>query len=377
MRFNSSEVSIPLQKLLVALLIVLIPITIFGLYIGVQARQQVQEVNGAHFRTITQASSLITTNYVVERVAELVQIANEPGVQRAVVASNAVYAHMTDATIRSQIEQEESRWNTPASDSLLKNILGSDLARSIRRHRELNPKLFKITVVDQAGAAIAATDKPLRYSQTENEYWLTLAKTGKPSLYISEVRYDDQSRAQFVSITAPVFQEDSGRCIGAVTALVDMSPLFTTLNQMQIGRTGHVFLVKDDGIVVAASGLTPSGRVRSEEFIAVNDALGTLQGREAGYVQATLRNGEGFLIGFADTGLKSAYPNLPWIVIASQNLREAEGPIRGMATFAMVMTALALVILSVLCAYVFLHRRQRLQDIEGELEAEKKQTVSV
>jgi hypothetical protein len=116
--------------------------------------------------------------------------------------------------------------------------------------------------------------------------------------------------------------------------------------------------------------------VRSEEFIAVRDALGTLRGREAGYVHATLPNSENYLIGFADTGLKAAYPNLPWIIIASQDLREAEGPIRSMATFSMVMTVFALVILSVLGAYVFLHRRQPLQDLEEEGEPEKKKSAS-
>lgn len=377
MPFLSSEFNIPLQRTLVALVIILVPIIIFGLYIGQQASQQVQQMNGAYFRTVTQASAVITSNYIVERVAELVNIANETSVEQAVMAASRSYERMNDSAIRSKAEQEEAQWNSAVSDPLVKNILGSGLAISIRRHRELNPKLLKVTVLDQTGATIAATDKPLHYLQTGNEYWRGLSSQAKKSVYVSEVHYDDQSRAQYVSITTPVFQEGGGgRFVGAITALVDLSPLFAFLSQMQIGHTGHVFLVTNEGIVVAASGLTPSERVRSEEFVAVRDALGTLLGREAGYVRATLPNRESYLIGFADTGLKAAYPNLPWIVIASQDLREAEGPVRNMATFSMVMTVVALIVLSVLGAYVFLHRKQRLQDLEEEGGPEKKQAAS-
>ena len=140
MPFDSSEFHIPLQRLLVGLIIILGPVTILGLYIGLQASGQTQQMNGVYFRTITQASAAITSEFITERVTELVQIANEPSVQQAVMAASRSYEHMNDAAIRSKAEQEETRWNSAASGLLVKNILGSDLARSIRRHRELNPK---------------------------------------------------------------------------------------------------------------------------------------------------------------------------------------------------------------------------------------------
>src|SRR5450759_2394881 len=77
-------------------------------------------------------------------------------------------------------------------------------------------------------------------------------------------------------------------------------------------RTGRLFLVREDGTVIEAPGVTPSMKIKSEEYAAIRDALGSLRGREAGYIFATLSNGESYLIGFADTGLKDAYPSLPW-----------------------------------------------------------------
>jgi hypothetical protein len=364
MPFDSSEFHIPFQRLLLALILILVPISIFGLYIGMQASQQVQQMNGAYFRTIARGSAAITSQYIGEQVNQVVQIANEPSVQVAVTEANKAYENLPESGIRARADQAEAKWNSAESDPLLKKILGSEVANSIRRQHELNPKLLSVVIVDQAGATLAATDKPLHYFQTESEYWRALSAKGAPKTYVSDVHYDDHS--QYISISSPVYQEGSGRFIGAVTALVDVSPLFTYLNQQQIARTGHVFLIRDDGTVVTAPGVTPSERVTSEEYAAIRDALGSLHGRESSYLTATLRTGETYFIGFADTSLKTAYPNLPWMIVVSQELREAEGPVRTMAIFAMLMTVLSLLILSVLGAYVFLHRKQRIQDIEEE-----------
>ena len=96
-----------------------------------------------------------------------------------------------------------------------------------------------------------------------------------------------------------------------VTALVDASPLFAQLNREQIGGTGRLFLVRDDGTVIEAPGVAPSLKMRSEEYTAIRDSLGNLRGRETGYLFTRFSKGASYLIGFADTGLKDAYPNLP------------------------------------------------------------------
>jgi len=377
MPFETSEFRISLQKLLLALVVVLIPIMLFGLYVGLQASHQVQQMNGAYFRAITHASAAMTSEYVSERVGEVVMMANQPSVQQAVTSAGHAYEHVTDAAMQAKAEQMEKKWNTAESDPLMKNIFGSEAAQTIRRHRELNPKLLRITVVDQAGATVAATDKPQHYFQTESEYWRSFASKAHPSVFISELHYDENSRTQYLSISAPIFQEGSGRFIGAVNALVDMSPLFAYLRQQQIAQTGRVFLVRDDGTAITAPGAGGAERVKSEEYNEIRDALGTVQGREAGYIYATLPRGDDYLIGFADTGLKAAYANLGWIVVATQETREADGPVRNMARYSMILLVLGLILLSVLGAYVYAHRRQEIEDIEPKEERAEQEKAEV
>jgi hypothetical protein len=122
-------------------------------------------------------------------------------------------------------------------------------------------------------------------------------------------------------------------------------------------------LVRDDGTVISAPNMDPSLRLKSDEYATVHDVLGTPQGRQAGYVVASMRAGNR-IVGFADTGLKRAYPNLGWLILVSQDQREALAPLLGLGHFALLMVVLALLMLTLLTVYFFLHRRQGLEDIE-------------
>jgi hypothetical protein len=114
---------------------------------------------------------------------------------------------------------------------------------------------------------------------------------------------------------------------GSSVLWCDISGLFSAFDQQQLGRTGRILLVKGSGIIVNAPNVTPDLRLMSEEFTAVRDALGTPEGRQAGYVTVGMRNGER-IVGFADTGLKRSQPNLDWLILVSQSEREALGPVR-------------------------------------------------
>jgi hypothetical protein len=81
-------------------------------------------------------------------------------------------------------------------------------------------------------------------------------------------------------------------------------------------------------------------------------------------VVSLLPSGGSYLIGFADTGLKQSYPNLGWTLIASQEEREALGPVRNLAWFAFLMMVLSVLMLTLLAAYVFMHTRERWAEIE-------------
>ena len=371
MPLDSLEFRTSLQKVLIALIVILVPLTVFGFYVALQGDTYVRQINGESFRSLTHTAAELTSDFITGRVKDVSMIANDPDAVRAVIAANRGYEHLSDDAVLARITGIDQRWDTAETDALSAKILTSDLASHLRRLRELNSTLLKLTLADITGSTVAATDRPAHYAQTDRELWRALASGGSGAIHVSDLRYDDQNRLYYLSIEYPVLQEGTGRFIGAVTATVNVSPLFAQLNRRQIGRSGRLFLVRDDGTVIESPGVAPSLGLKSEEYAAIRDALGTSRGRHDGYIYATLSNRQSYLIGFADVGLKDAFPNLPWIVLASQEASEVLGPVRTTVGFAVILMILALVMLSLLAAYVFLHTKQEIDDIETPEDKEK------
>jgi hypothetical protein len=368
MPLDSLELRTSLQRVLIGLILILVPLTVFGFYVALQGDSQIRQIAGENIRSVTRSAAEITSQFIAARLGEVSVIANYPNVEQAVLAANRQYERLSDDAVMSKLEATEQKWNNSEGDALARNVLSSDLARQLRRMRELNPTLLKISVADASGSTVAATDKPVHYFQMDRGYWGVLYSQGQGAIHVADLRYDEANRLYYLTIDYPVLQDVTGLFIGAVTALVDVSPLFAQLNRQQIGRTGRLFLVREDGTVILAPGVTPSLKMHSEEYSAIRDSLGNLRGRETGYLFTTFSKGEKYLVGFADIGLKDAFPNLPWIVVASQEEHEITGPIRNVAAFALFVMILSLLMLSLLAAYVFLHRAQKIEDIEGPTE---------
>ena len=70
-----------------------------------------------------------------------------------------------------------------------------------------------------------------------------------------------------------------------------------------------------------------------------------------------MKNGNRF-VGFAETGLAQTYPNLGWLILVSQDQQEALAPVRTLGQFAFLMVVLGLLMLTLLGAYLFLHRQE-------------------
>jgi len=363
MPFDTLEIRFSLQKLLIGLILVIVPLSVVGLYLTSEADTSLEQTIGTHFRSIAQTEGTATSQFINDQVLDVAALARNPAVIDATTAAQRSRKGLDDAVIAARVEKIESTWETPQVDPLVQEILSSPTSQVLRHHREAEPRILKILVADQTGATVAATDKPLHYVQPNEAYWQAVYGEGRGGTYVSEIRYDDQTKANYLQIGMPVLEEGTHRFIGAVNALVDVSSLLSRFQREEIGQTARIMLVRDDGTVVSAPNMDPSLRLKSDEYATVHDVLGTPQGRQAGYVVASMRGGNR-IVGFADTGLKRAYPNLGWLILVSQDQREALAPLLGLGHFSFLMVVLALLMLTLLTVYFFLHRRQGFEDIE-------------
>jgi Cache domain len=362
MPFDSLEIRISFQKLLIGLILVIVPLSFVGLYLASEADNSLEQTSGARLTSIAQTESAATSQFIYDRVLEATALAVNPAVVDAITATKQSRT-ADDPVTRARVEKIESAWNTPRVGPVVKKILSSPSSQALRRHREAAPRILRIVVADETGATVAATDKPLHYVQPNDVYWQVVYGEGRGGIYVSQILYDDQSKTYYLSIGAPVLEEGTGRFMGAVNALLDVSSLVSRFNGEEIGRPVRSMLLKDDGMVISAPNVSLSLTLKSDEYTAVREALGTLEGRQAGYVVVTMKGGNR-IVGFADTGLKGTYPNLGWLIVVSQSEREALAPLRGIDHFAFLTVLLALLMLTLLTVYFFSHRRQQLIDIE-------------
>jgi len=88
---DSLEIKVSLQKLLIALVVIIVPLNFLGLYLSSESNTSLEQVIGTHFRTIAQADATTALQFVNDHVSDVGAIAGEPTVVDAAVAANQTY----------------------------------------------------------------------------------------------------------------------------------------------------------------------------------------------------------------------------------------------------------------------------------------------
>jgi hypothetical protein len=371
------DVRISLQRLLIGLILTIVPLSILGLYITAQSDKGLELAVGNHFKIIAESKAGQIGQYVNDLVVVMGALASSAALREETAAADAAYRGASSSSIDSRIQSMQERWDAPQSAPVVERILSTRASHMLRAYREIDPRFLRITVTDASGVVVAATHKPARYFYGDEEQWLAVFAAGKGAVQLGDVKYDSATKTNYISVAMPVLDEGSSRLLGAAQALVDISPIAVMLNRGLVAGGPHVSVLKEDGTIIFGPDVSLSMNLKAREYPAVNDAIGSVAGRTTGYVVADTGGGFRNLAAFADTDLKRDYNSLGWIVIVSQDAREAAAPNRAIGWFALLMVILGLLMTVIFGVYFHLHRRQRitdlatLQEVEGEEAAER------
>jgi hypothetical protein len=184
------DIQISLQKLLTGLIVVIVPLSVVGLYLTSNADSSLQQTVGMHFRIIAQTDAAAASQFIRDRIIDVSAIAGDPNIVDAVTAANRAYAGIGEEAIAARIQKIEGQWATPNTDFLVKDMMLSRASRWLQRQRTLNRRLLKINVPDENGAAVAATEKPLHYVEADQEHWQAVYAGGKGAVNVSDACFD-------------------------------------------------------------------------------------------------------------------------------------------------------------------------------------------
>jgi hypothetical protein len=365
------ELRISFQRLLIGMLITVVPICVVALYAITKSDKELQRTIGTHFKIFAESTAREVSQFIHDRVVLVGTMATEPRVLEAIQAANTADQGLSDEAIAVRIKRIEESWNSDASSGVVRAMLSSPAALRLRRYQEIDPRFLRITVTGARGATVAASHKTLDYLQSDEDYWQAIYAGGRGAINLTDILYDEATKSNYIGIGVPVLEQGTNRFIGTVDALVDVSSLFQVVNRAHPPLNLHVSIVKEDGTVICAPEVNLAMNAKSGEYAAVQDELTTIAGRQTGYVVTEVPGSGKRLIGFADTGLKDDYRNLAWIVLVSQDAREAFASIRLVGRLTAFLAAVGLLMVTLLAVYFSVHRAQYL-DLRHTEEATEK-----
>ncbi|MBN1936087.1 MAG: PAS domain S-box protein [Anaerolineae bacterium] len=182
--------------------------------------------------------------------------------------------------------------------------------------RARNPSLLDVFLVDFDGTVLAQRNAVGRARQTHSDQQLWLDSPppfGK--VYIGPVRFEEQ--APFVDMAATA-TDDIGLPSGLLLVRVDLTQLWNTTLNVQVGKTGYAYIADDTGQLVA---------YRNRRFLETGSNLINLVGRTP---QTIAERRLSLYAGLGDQlVLASAQPLqvVPWFAVVEQPAVEAITPL--------------------------------------------------
>ncbi|HYM11386.1 MAG TPA: cache domain-containing protein [Bryobacterales bacterium] len=366
---------ITFRRLLIGLVATVVPISILALYTVPASRRNFEKVIAAHLQGVAASTAIEVADFVHYTVLESGVMAANPTLMDAVNAANRSYQGMREGAFINKVRPIQEKWNTAEAAPVAEKILSNPASRLLNRYRELDKRFLRITVANEKGVIVAATHKPQNYYQGDLEFWERIHAGGRGSISLSDVEYDPVTKSNYIEIGMPILEPGSGRFVGTMEALIEVSSIFPVINRAQASPTIRAFLMRQDGEVISGLNLAAPSGVKAEEYQAVRDWLSAADGRPAGYVVTNLKQLGFTLIGFADTGLKKDYKDLAWSVVISQPTRDAFAPVRQTERLIELMILIGLLAVIFLAVYFSLHRENEIQQIEEEFNPQSRPKV--
>lgn len=350
------EIRVSLTKVLLILIVVIVPLSIVGLVLTENSSRSLDNAIGNDFKSIAQLYSNQVSQYLRDRVADVIVLASNP-----VVVSAASGHSEAGVSGRAAVA-------VAGQGSASPGMLNSNSSQLLRFRRTQDPRILALTLTDQNGNVVAASQQPPRTSYAQDAGWQSVYNNGQGKPRVGEILDDEFTKQYYVNVGVPVTDQASGATLGVLTAAVNVTPLLNDFKST-VGNGARAELVNENGFIISAPNTDVFAQNKSQAFDAIRDSLGTGT-TQTGDQKVEVGNGP-YLVGFAGTGLKQLSDNLGWIVLVSQDEHQAAAPIRQLVHFALVMVILALFMLTLLCVYYFLHRTQKFEDIEGVVPVEQ------
>ncbi len=314
------------RRALTVFLLVSLPILILGVALVLTIGQtRLRDSYGRHLEDVARQTASAVDAYVFRRLVDVSLVGRSPDLRREVALASAQPLKMADVqaldkawTAHEATKERAALLRTPASRYL------ADLVAHDRIYHEL-------LLTDRYGRLVAASEETSDYYQADEDWWTSAAGGDRsPGVSLTDVRWDDSSRAYAVEIAVPVYEPDSEVFAGLLKAVVDSRELLATVGGVQLGASGEAALLRQNGSIVFSRNISdPNARFFAVEPVRERADVLVAGGPQTGaHFQAADAAGTPQIIGIAASQLGRSYPNVSWVVAVWQSDAELMAPLR-------------------------------------------------
>ncbi len=252
-----------------------------------------------------------------------------------------------------QAQMIEDWLNQRVTDT--KIIANNEVAKSMDQER-IKPflKTFQSNNIDYEDIFIATTEGLTLFNAgagegsvidvSERAYFLG-AMQGQT--VISEVLISKASGAPIIVVAEPIYNGDT--IVGVAGTVVNMSTISNMLASGQVGETGDVYLINDQGYFITPSRFTEE--LINEGVIETRTELELQIDTEASQVLLAGESGDGQYQNFRDEEVLGSYlwlDQVSWGIIAEQNISEAFASVNQLRNSYFVIGSISALVLSIL-----------------------------
>jgi len=205
----------------------------------------------------------------------------------------------------------------------VQNCLRKGDADSIRQGNEFLRNIIDIyevyldlLVVDTTGKIVAAgvNQKSIGHSMEKRDWFKNVVAA--KSISVSDLYFSHIEDKPTVAYSCPIL-DDAGNVLGYFSSRFNWDFIYDIIDSAKVGKNGHVYVVNDQGMVIATKDRSDVLKSNLQGLPAVQKAIA---GGTYGYTMETGTGGTTKIVGYAHTRGYNAYKGKNWSAIVTEEL---------------------------------------------------------
>jgi hypothetical protein len=350
-------------RVLTVFLLTALPGLIFAVILVLALSQaRLSESAAEHLQDVARHTAANVDAYVFRRILDISVLARTPDLRQAAAQSSA---GAFDQRAADTVERAWAQTGSPpphatalmatAGSRYLAGLVGSD-----RLYRE-------ILVTDMHGRTVAASHVPGRYLHTDEDWWRAVVEDRQRGrVSVSDVRWDPEARVHAISIAVPVPAPDDERLAGVLRVVGDSREMLAFVGNVQMGQTGTAWLLRRNGGVVFSRHTTdPNARFWAADRVRTSvDGLAESESIGGSSFVASGPDDRRWVVGLAESQLRTSYPSLGWIVAVAQARDEVVAPVAAVGWYLLSVLALMTVLVMGVALYFSMRLSAPVVDVD-------------